>query len=282
MTKNIFILLFLLTLAGCKSATQYGFPENLIPKVSNNDSDSYSFVILGNYLDRTTYAPIIEHKANNQNFYMAIDTGASFSAFLRPKVEQLVSDEVLKMAEQFTPYSENRITIDFTGEDLKYTIDPLGKNTTGEKYNYFDGFLGEDYLMKFKNVVFDYTKCKFYVNQEPICEKTVPMYKHDEADIFLMDIEVNGEKTKAIIDTGCKFIFLGILENQKVKNNEINYVDIKIGDVKFNHIEIGTTDELITNEKAFEIMESYNIIGYPCFKDHVIQLDFEHNKFRIK
>ena len=45
---------------------------------------------------------------------------------------------------------------------------------------------------------------------------------------------------------------------------------------------IGHTGKLITNKKALEIIANENIIGYPCFKDHIIQLDYEHNVFRIK
>lgn len=281
MKHIVSLLICLLVFYSCKT-NRYGFPEYLASELSNNDSDSYRFVLFDNYLDYTTVAPIIEYRVNNQSLYMAIDTGGTRSILLHPKIDSLISEEYLKSVEQFDYSGDKICEFCFEGDNFKYVVDPLGNFTTSQKYNYFDGFLGEDYLTQFKNVVFDYTQNKFYVDQNPICDKSLPMHKHDEWNLFFIDIEVNGEKTSGMIDTGSKIVFLSNVKNQNFRTNEFNYVDLRIGDINYENLEIGYGGEIITNKRAFEIMETYNIIGYPCFKDHVIQLDFEHNKFRIK
>lgn len=95
-------------------------------------------------------------------------------------------------------------------------------------------------------------------------------------------MECNGVTTNALVDTGCFSVFVN-KPNVRVTIREAEIISVKLGTVEFNDISIAANKTLITNEDAKNgIYSNENIIGYPCFKDHVIQLDFEHNKFRIK
>ena len=93
-------------------------------------------------------------------------------------------------------------------------------------------------------------------------------------NILLIDIIIDDEKLKAIIDTGSKYI---ICPNKKSKK-----VNLKINSIEYKDIKIIKTNKKNTSKKNIEMYKNENIIGYPCFKDHVIQLDFENNVFRIK
>lgn len=270
MKKNWLFLICVISICSCKKINN-GFPKDLIPEVSYNNTDYYKFTIL----NKESIAPIIEHKAFNQNYYMAIHSGATYSAFLKPRLESIVSKDALEIAEELDPFSGNRMTVNFTGEKLLYTVDPLGKYTTGKEYNSYDGILGQDYLRQYKNVVFDYKNNKFYVNQKPITDISTPMYMHNKYEnILLIDIIIDDEKLKAIIDTGSKYI---ICPNKKSKK-----VNLKINSIEYKDIKIIKTNKKNTSKKNIEMYKNENIIGYPCFKDHVIQLDFENNVFRIK
>ena len=213
---------------------------------------------------------------------MIVDTGSSVNVLLDSKSVQnlvrkdLAANEIYKLSKK-TKYA----TLYCAFDNEPFLIDPNGIFSTGTKKNNFDGLLGLPYLLKNRNVVFDYINNTIYFNEEPICDTSSPMYQNKDG-LYYTAIESNGVKTNALIDTGCYCVFVN-KDNVKRTVQETGTVNIKLGNVEVSNLFVGSDETLITNAKAKNGTCKYeNIIGHPVFKDHVIQLDFEHNVFRIK
>ncbi len=273
----VFSVLF--SFQGCTKSKNINYAEILnkeldIPHPSDRISFSTTLI----------HAPTIKYKINGVELFMVVDTGANRHALLNSKpVQNLVkkdlsSNEAYSLAKKSKYYA---IYFYFDEEpSFPYILDPNGIFSTGMKKNNFDGLLGLPYLQKNRNVVFDYINNTMSFNEEPICDNSLPMYRNKD-ELWFTPIECNGVKTNALIDTGCNLLFIN--KNKKRIIGEDKYANVKLGNVEINDLFLGSDKDVTSNEKAKNgNYKNENIIGYSVFKDHVIQLDFENNVFRIK
>ena len=93
----------------------------------------------------------------------------------------------------------------------------------------------------------------------------------------------NGRELYGYLDTGSYFTSIGQrLDEEKDENGVYIVKDFSIGNVHYEKdVVLNARDgRIVDSSKRF--MTTNNILGYTCFKDHVIQLDFKNNVFRIK
>ena len=154
---------------------------------------------------------------------------------------------------------------------------------TGVENNY-DGYLGLDWLWKYNNVVLDYVNGRIDYNQKPISETSVPMRFDPWNKIYYITFIFNGQELEGALDTGSYStkVNMGALGDEKTDNGVYLVRDFVIGDVHYDDMELKGMDETGGSEGAKSFFSKNNVLGYPCFKDHVIQLDFKNNVFRIK
>ncbi len=231
------------------------------------------------------HVPTIKYKINGVELFMVVDTGSDRHVLLNSKpVQNLVkkdlsSNEAYSLAKKSKYYA---IYFYFDEEpSFPYMLDPNGIFSTGMKKNNFDGLLGLPYLQKNRNVVFDYINNTMSFNEEPICDNSLPMHRNKD-DLWYTTIECNGIKTNALIDTGSQDMFVNKSNAKHAIGNNTN-INVMIGNIEIKNVFVSSIENTITNEKTKNgTLKNENIIGYSVFKDHVIQLDFEHNVFRIK
>ena len=267
----------LLSFQGCSKSNKKDYSDilysELSPRIENNKTP---------FSTSLTHTPTVMYNIKNNTFFLAVDTGSVSNYFVGSKIvdKELINKKIFKIAKLLDYQNGNNLEFKFDNDT--FILDPNGTLTSGMKKNPHDGFLGLAYLEKYRNVVFDYINKSISCNEAPICDNSIPMYKVMPDNRWYTTIECNGVKTNALIDTGCFSVFIN-KKNAKATIDSSEIINIKLGNVACNNICISENKNLITNEQARNtIYKNENIIGYPCFKDHVIQLDFEHNVFRIK
>ena len=276
MNYKVLITFFslLILLFGCFNSNSKSYTTVLNDELTSVDSDGKI-----PFSTTLTHTPTIKYKLEKSELFFAVDTGSVINFLLGSKsVENLVQKEVYSIAKKIKKQNTLDIRINFGNE--QFLLDPNGVFSSGMKTNPYDGFLGLTYLEQFRNVVFDYVNKTISFNEEPICDNSLPMYKRDY--VWFTTFECNGVKSNAMVDTGCFSVFIN-KPNVKATVGDDEIINVRLGNVECNGISILQNKTLVTNENAKNGMyKNENIIGYPCFKDHVIQLDFEHNTFRIK
>ena len=169
----------------------------------------------------------------------------------------------------------------------------------------FDGIIGEDCFQKFSNVIIDYKNKVIVFNGEKIKGESVPMII-DEDGLCFIEFLCSDIKEIGLIDTGsdCFIIRSSFMEKtcnynhitkekieelkkRKVKITEpVNYSvkEIKIGKIKYKKIlgMLGSDSRIKMTDEARGRLTEYSLLGFPFFKDKIIQLDYENKVFRIK
>lgn len=271
MKKSILVFCAIILFAGCSKEQNY--VEVLNSEISLADARKEI-----QFSTTLTHVPTIKHKLGNEELFFAVDSASGNYLLGTKLVKKIVPGDLYQAAKKVKQTSSYRMS--FTSDNMVFFLDPNYIFSAVLKKSPYDGFLGLPYLEQYRNVVFDYQKKTIAFNQEAICDNELPMYKKD--GWWYTTMECNGVTTNALVDTGCFSVFVN-KPNVRVTIREAEIISVKLGTVEFNDISIAANKTLITNEDAKNgIYSNENIIGYPCFKDHVIQLDFEHNKFRIK
>lgn len=166
-----------------------------------------------------------------------------------------------------------------------------------------DGILGQSFFKQFKNITFDYKEKKIIFDDKKICEKDISM-EIDVFGIYRIPFIMDGKQEYGWIDTGNNhFVVRNDIDKEQVLLSDDEMLklayntkgkktlskvftvkEIQIGKVIFNNIEAVNASNIFvkTNSFARNILSVMNSLGYPFFKDNIIQLDFENNVFRIK
>jgi hypothetical protein len=267
-------LFFMILLYGCTNINNQKYI-----KILNEELSKPAITNGFHFSTKLTHTPTIQFTLSGKNLFFAVDTASVGNFMLGSKsVKQIVNKKLYKIANMIDLDDGHILSV--TIDKNVFLLDPKGIFTSGLKRNPYDGFIGLTYLEQYKNVVFDYKNKVIHFNQEPICDNELPMHKKN--NLWFTIIECNGVESNALIDTGCFSVFIN---KQNVKNtiNDDQLINIKLGSTVINNISLKYNNTLVTNKNARNtIYKNENIIGYPCFKDHVIQLDFENNVFRIK
>ena len=72
------------------------------------------------------------------------------------------------------------------------------------------------------------------------------------------------------------------LDEEKNENGIYIVKDFAIGNVHYDDMELSDVRDCVCASTSGHFIATNNMLGYPCFKDHIIQLDFKNNVFRIK
>jgi predicted aspartyl protease len=172
-----------------------------------------------------------------------------------------------------------------------------------------DGILGQDFLEQYKNVSFDYKNNYLVFNDNKISEHEIPLYtvhlvdSDQTANYYAVDAIINGEKESCMIDTGLNsFTMRRDFQKDKSENydemfsgkydtvtgvmdtvvlSNITYKKITAFYVTDSSVGFSVDDTLHTDVTLNALIYQTDI-GYPLFKDHIIQLDFENHVFRIR
>jgi hypothetical protein len=201
----------------------------------------------------------------------------------------------------------------YENEGAKLTItqnDTDGKNSNKIEFvcnpsekDSIDGSLGLPFLERYDAVVLDYTKNKLKFTDEPISSGYIPMRLYFNC-VLLIDFQTDSFFESGMIDTGNNtFVIrkefekgtkllsddemIEYLKNvpQKTKTYRMKKVKrIQIGENVYSDVNAIYGDYVFahTNEKARQMFNVCNSLGYTFWKNHVIQLDFKNMAFRIK
>jgi len=173
-----------------------------------------------------------------------------------------------------------------------------------------DGVLGQNFLEQYKNVSFDYKNKYLIFNDNKISEHEIPFYTihlvgNSVVNYYAVDALIDGEKESCMIDTGFNtFVLRRDFKKDKIKNyDEIfsgkyeyvaNVLDtVVLSNVTYKKITAfyvagtGTNfaipnDEMTNSHEVLNALIYQTDIGYPFFKGHIIQLDFENHVFMIR
>ena len=236
----------------------------------------------------------IKLQTNIKDFVFMVDTGANTNVYWGDPFWG--ADYNIKLNEDITlidNISEKRITMKYV-EKLKIT--------GGEDYP-GDGILGQPFLRQCKNVIFDYKKNKIIFDGRKISNReTSFFYENCNCEdcscnnckcvpfpIIYMYAKYMGKEEKFLIDTGAAFFivrddFPESKWQEYKKNRQAFYTDISINNLKFKNIYscYANSNNLYTNDEARAYSKKTNILGSPFFVNHIIQIDYENMKFRIK
>jgi len=166
-----------------------------------------------------------------------------------------------------------------------------------------DMLVGQDLFSEhYKNIIIDYRKNEIILNGSYINNTPIPMRKGFNG-IYIIPITINGIQDEGIIDTGCSGFILregyekrrevpldenkilsntynGTVEIPVLQEETIEVEDLSIGNINFKSLlALKYNDKRILEYK--EILKYMNILGNYIWEGHRIQLDFEHNEFRI-
>jgi hypothetical protein len=173
-----------------------------------------------------------------------------------------------------------------------------------------DGTLGQNFLEQYKNVSFDYKNQYLIFNDNKISEHEIPFYTihlvgNPVDNYYAVDALIDGEKESCMIDTGYNIFSLRRdFQKDKMKNYDeifsgkyecVTHVldTVVLSNVTYKKITAlyvagtGTnfaipSDKLRNSHEVLNALIYQTDIGYPLFKDHIIQFDFENHVFRIR
>ena len=282
------------------------------------------------YFDEQGAIYIKANSENGKELNLFFDTGNStsiiFSSGITKYFEKSVEDFLFDMLRNYNPDATDEELMAYVPtvkeeksfflhfDDEFYTGNKL-LNNLSFRYSYneynrieadgFDGIVNLKALNIDKNIIIDYVNNQIIIDGEFIEGSVLPMKKLEIADIYYIDIKINGIKQPAAIDTGSLFLMLRpeYKSSKYYKENEIfnmseeslNSMFMKEDKEKSVRLKIGDFSEKVTGhfftlEKykiqtgagTKAVIAAYNILGNDIFKNHIIQMDFENMEFRIK
>ncbi len=319
--KLIFILFFILGSSSCRAKEPYVWIEDGHAFTSERFSedlkqfkDTFPIAdISEGVVPFQLQTPAFQHcmtvhlSDGEKSFLFKVDTGADYSAFFsEPSSSMLVgtyenTDVAVLLLEIFSrkvplmmQRVENPVTV--TGFDNPADIG-------------LDGIIGMPFLQLFDTVVFDFQNNQIVLNSPPISNLEIP-FTYDDLwynKYFkpFISITVDGKRELGIIDTGAPEVILretfGDGNNEISRNEIVDYLNdstsisfarkrskvlrcVEIGDVTVSGVaaHYWNDERFIGNDRATKVFKYINSFGNSLWKDHVIQLDFENQVFRIK
>ena len=258
--------------------TAHKIADSIQPDTKTNE---FNFVI---GTDIEWPVPIVKYRMDGKNCLVVVDTGCAENWLTKTGVKKVFSG----MSFSFD-YNVNYKYVKGQIEGLEYILDPEN-NVFYFFPDELDGLLGMSWLKKHNrmvekndNVVIDYVNNKITFNQKPITEESIPLYSDYNGCVYKIPFTFNGRELIGYVDTGCSSTSIGQrLDEEKDEDGVYILKDFSIGNVHYADIELYNMKKGKFLESMRHHFATRNVLGYPCFKDHVIQLDFKNNVFRIK
>ena len=273
------LVMLLLCVIGCKKEDKINdlFPPELAAQLPETTNYNLHKFVISEELDYLQ--PVVRWRLNGQDLFMVVDTGSPDNYLIKNGIKKGLKGFI---ASDIMSNPDIRFLVEVN--KLTYILDPVGTGTVGYDCEYFDGLLGLTWMTKYNNIVFDYVNKRIDYNQPPISDYDIPMVYGNYSKTYYVPFTFNGKEMLGLIDTGsyATFVNLPIIGEKKDDNGLYIVHDFCIGNVSYENMEIKAGDEVISNEGAMRTFAEDNVLGYSCFKDHVIQLDFKNNVFRIK
>ena len=280
------LLLLLLCVTGCKKDKDENvFPPELaaqLPQTTNYNV--HKFVLDEDY---DICSPIVRWNIDGNEYFMMVDTGAPDNCIMKVSAAKKILGKVLKKFEFADGFEaaddygkfDMDLKVNFYTDKLEYIINPYYVSVFDEFYG--DGLLGLTWMESYNNIVLDYVNHRIDYNQPPITDLDIPMTKDIYKWQYSIPFMLNGREVYGMIDTGNYglTLSLGVIGFEKNENGLYVVHDMSIGDVHYENMEADDPDDGV---KVANFFNTTNVLGYPCFKGHVIQLDFKNNIFRIK
>ena len=282
MKKMLYVLMTAcLIFTGCNSSEKKIVKEVLsdldrqLPQTTNYNI--HKFVID----ERTCFlSPVVRWNLNGAELFMIVDTGCYDDLLWRNGIKKALPDDIVTSS-----YKDPNVLMKAEIENADYTLDPYAYRAGGWEGIFVDGCLGLPWMEKYNNIVLDYVNNRIDYNQPPITDYDIPMNYGGVIDKgYCIPFTFNGKEMYGMIDTGCFGIFvnLGIIGEEKGDGGVYIVHDFSIGNLHYESVKIEDGNSGTSAEGAEWVFAKNNVLGYPCFKDHVIQMDFKNNVFRIK
>ena len=211
----------------------------------------------------------------------------------------------------YTVKKDQSYTVNFKGitfgktriENINFIYDP--EINKGFSTKHIDGYFNPACIPSVKRVTINYINNTIEINGEKLVNNIITMKKGVVlTNAYMITIIINGVEQTGIIDTGNNMLVVSnnslINKSNLTTEEEVDYINngliskttakdisistLQIGNKCFNDVTAyyGTDERFKTSPKTMRILSLYTSIGYPIFKDHIIQLDFESNEFSIE
>ncbi|MBO4509167.1 MAG: hypothetical protein J5747_11105 [Spirochaetaceae bacterium] len=268
--------------------------------------------------------PVIEFDTEN-HIYMQVDTGYTknwyFNSFINKMnitdaefIEKIVEEIRNNLPELSESHSSDEELIAFLKEEwAKYNLNDLVECIiNGIDFLYdpnltpsFDAVLGEEFLMRYDRVTFDFVENYIILNDEKLDGTAIPFIQTPNKEI-LINFLYDGKQELAMIDTGNYCFTPRHNIGDGKQNYDINdyssylleykgevpvtprvmqtYDNIRIGDVVYNNIKGAYSTIAGSGFGKGSKMHfiKLNNLGNVFFYDHIIQFDFVDKVFIIK
>lgn len=307
MKNKIFIIPLFFLLFSCSS----------ICRKSNSINES--FINTDRYDNQPCFASLPIMLINNvypcfqvNNSIFLLDTGSSTSVITMEGVQDLFPEsyDAMKFEAQNLPNNGN----------LEKTITSIGSININSQNsesieiplfltNYcnfsFEGMISQDCFRKFSNIIFDFKNNYIVFDGQKIDGKEIPM-KIDDDGLCFIEFKLNGKKELGLIDTGgdsfllrsslytkkCNMNVLDLHQIELLKNTKIEITPpknikihtLKIGNIKYSNFEalLSSDSRIIMTDEARGRTSEYSVLGFPLFRNMIIQFDYKNSIFRIK
>jgi hypothetical protein len=164
-----------------------------------------------------------------------------------------------------------------------------------------DAIVGVNFFGKCNNILIDYNNKVIEIDAAQLKVQACPMRKLNQLGLYVAEVVIDGITQPALIDTGAEYLFIREGFNKKIIYSDsdiINYtlhgkvkkslpgfklVQVQVGNINSKYRGYNTSNMFISGtESGNAFGQKCSILGYEVFKGHRIQLDFEHNLFRIE
>lgn len=273
----IYIVTLSVSVTGCNKKIA-GFPADLADQLPQTTNYNIHKFVLD---DRLGFrSPVVRWNLNGEELFMLIDTGAYENGLFKNGIKKaLPGYEITDILKQ------NKYQFSVTLENNEYCLDPYGVFMGGIEEEILDGWLGLEWMKQYNNFIFDYVNNRIDYNKSPITDCDIPMNWNDLYRYkYAIPFRLNETEMYGLLDTGCycTMVNRAVFGAEKTESGLYIVNDFSIGNINFKNMELASVEEGGGAEGIKELFAVTNVLGYPCFKDHVIQLDFKNNVFRIK
>jgi|GEM_PF-2600952 len=293
------LLLVMVLLASCKTNSKYKYVEIEpfeTPAVELGDKE-WPFTMY--HSASTINWPVVRIKIGESYYHFLVDTGAPSNSFYSKP------DPTMSVVKEGNARAFGLDT-EVNGLMRHISFTDFFANETGFSSDRVDGLIGIDFMSIYDNVVFDYINRKIIFDAPPISEDDIPMVHEHRSNFlqYIIEFTVDGNKEYGLIDTGSSVFSVREkfgdgnyplikdlnrvikLDGKPKLENINNFIaqDIHIGSVRYKE-SIATpwnSKYLFCMDSSRKFTKYTSVLGSPFWNDHIIQLDFYNDVFRIK
>lgn len=310
MKKNyIYLVLCLFVFIGCASNNVKRSPD------TSNDSQLDGVPIISY---ARGYMPVVELITNTGNtLHMEFDSGCTYNVLFKSGIEKAgfenIHDELYDLYRTYYPdmndkeikstadvaYNSGKLIsklydLSFDDKNISETEFYLQPKVDESKFD-VDGLIGINFFNQNNNLTIDYKNNRIYINTDIKSSNYTDMYYSEVFGIYKIRADLGG-MSDCFIDTGCQTVIKASTENILSDEEilELTKSKDKTWSIQAPKKLILTVNNYKREVKAYKsnmlfykgndariFGRYYNILGYPAFKDKVITMDFENNKFYI-